>query len=83
MKQQIRALLDEVGGLAGPASGLSDSDDLFAAGLTSFATVSVMLTIEEEFGLSFPDTLLTRATFTSIDTLAAAIASLKELDRAA
>ena len=38
-----------------------------------------MVGIEEEFGVEFPDALLTRATFASIDSVAAAVASL--LDR--
>lgn len=77
MKDQIRAILDEVGGLAVPAADVGDRDDLFVKGLSSFATVGVMLAIEEEFDVSFPDSLLVRATFTSVDALAAAIASLK------
>jgi N-acetylglucosaminyldiphosphoundecaprenol N-acetyl-beta-D-mannosaminyltransferase len=77
VKDQIRAILDEVGGLACPAVDVGDRDDLFVKGLSSFATVGVMLAIEEEFDVSFPDSLLVRATFTSVDALAAAIASLK------
>lgn len=77
MKDQIRAILDEVGGLACPASDVGDRDDLFVKGLSSFATVGVMLAIEDEFEVSFPDSLLVRATFTSIDALATAIAGLK------
>jgi acyl carrier protein len=77
VKDQICAILDEVGGLACPAVDVGDRDDLFVKGLSSFATVGVMLAIEEEFDVSFPDSLLVRATFTSVDALAAAIASLK------
>lgn len=73
MKQQIRALLEEVSELSCPVGTLSDSDDLFAVGLTSFAAVSLMMAIEEEFSVSFPDHLLTRSTFASIDALSAAI----------
>ncbi len=35
-----------------------------------------MVGIEEEFGVEFPDTLLTRATFGSIESVAAAVSSL-------
>ena len=35
-----------------------------------------MVAIEEEFGVEFPDTLLTRATFGSIEAVAAAVSSL-------
>lgn len=83
MEHQLRAILDEVGGLQKPAAALAPRDDLFAAGLTSFATVGVMLAIEDEFGVAFPDELLVRATFRSIDSLSAAIAGLSEDARAA
>ena len=73
METQLRSLLNEFGGLSVHAHSLSASDDLFAAGLTSFATVGVMLAIEEEFGVAFPDALLVRATFSSIESLAKAI----------
>lgn len=76
MEQQLRTILDEVGGLSKPAATLGPRDDLFAAGLTSFATVGVMLAIEDEFGVAFPDSLLVRATFQSIASLGTAITSL-------
>ncbi|MGP7796753.1 acyl carrier protein [Sphingomonas sp. CLY1604] len=77
MEATIRAILDEVGGLVRPAGSLSTRDDLFVAGLTSFATVGVMLAIEDEFDVAFPDSLLVRSTFVSIDALMAAITSVK------
>lgn len=77
MEDKLRAILDEAGGLLKPASSLSPRDDLFAAGLTSFKTVGVMLAIEEDFDVVFPDQLLTRATFSSIASLAAAIESIR------
>lgn len=82
IRQQIRILLEEVSELSCPVSQLSDSDDLFAVGLTSFATVSLMMAIEQEFSVSFPDHLLTRSTFANIDALSAAITVLQNADRA-
>lgn len=83
MEQQLRTILAEVGGLKRPVEGLSLNDDLFAAGLTSFATVGVMLAIEDAFDVAIPDALLTRATFRSIASLQAAIAPLVVTNRAA
>jgi acyl carrier protein len=83
LEQQLRTILDEVGGLRKPAETLGLRDDLFAAGLTSFATVGVMLAIEDEFGVAFPDELLVRATFRSIESLSGAIAGLSGEARAA
>ena len=83
MEAQLRAILDEVGGLSVAADTLGLRDDLFAAGLTSFATVGVMLAIEDAFDVAFPDSLLVRATFTSIASLEAAIAGVQGHARAA
>lgn len=77
MERELRAILKEVGGLSKSADSLGVKDDLFAAGLTSFATVGVMLAIEEEFDVAFPDSLLVRSTFTSIASLSAAVESLR------
>ncbi|WP_380786282.1 acyl carrier protein [Sphingomonas sp. R86521] len=77
MEDQLRGILEDVGGLAVPVATVGSDQDLFAAGLTSFATVTVMLGIEEAFDVEFPDALLNRATFRTIDTLVAAIAKLQ------
>lgn len=77
MDHRLRMILDETAGLLKPAASLSPRDDLFAVGLTSFKTVGVMLAIEEEFDLVFPDELLTRATFSSIAGLTAAITGIQ------
>lgn len=77
MEEQLRTILDEVGGLSRPAADLQPQDDLFAAGLTSFATVGVMLAIEGEFDVAFPDALLVRSTFQSLAALKAAVAMLQ------
>lgn len=69
MTDEIRNILCEVGQLATPVEQLADDADLFAAGLTSFATVNVMLAIEDRFDLEFPDKLLKRDSFRSIATL--------------
>lgn len=77
MEDQLRAILGQVGGLSVPISDVTASQDLYVAGLTSFATVTVMLAIEEYFDVEFPDSLLNRATFRSIETLLDVIARLK------
>jgi acyl carrier protein len=59
-----------------PASSLSESEDLFEAGLTSHASVNVMLALEDEFDIEFPDSLLNKTTFESIANISAALASL-------
>lgn len=69
----IREALQQFGRLNRPVAELGDEADLFSAGLTSHATVNVMLAIEDALGIEFPDELLNRSTFVSIETLAAAV----------
>ena len=75
---QIRQVLSERANLPIDVSAVSDDTDLYAAGLTSFASVEVMLGLEDAFGVSFPDTMLKRSLFESIDAMARAIAELQQ-----
>ncbi|WP_395732902.1 acyl carrier protein [Prosthecobacter sp.] len=55
---------------------LGEGDDLYNAGLTSLATVAVMLALEDKFNVEFPDNLIGRRTFKSIESIAEAITKL-------
>jgi len=66
MNETIRELLGKVGGLPGPVAELEDDADLYAVGLSSFASVQLMLGLEEAFDIEFPDNLLNRKSFSSI-----------------
>ena len=48
---------------------LGNDADLDALGLDSTAAMSLLLDIEEEFGLMFPEHLLTEETFATPDSL--------------
>jgi len=61
-----------------PIEEAADDADLFALGFTSHATGNVMLAIEDELDLEFPDELLTRSTFESVLALAAAVARAQD-----
>ncbi|CAM4011877.1 acyl carrier protein [Smaragdicoccus niigatensis] len=50
--------------------------NLYDLGMTSHATVSVMLGLEDVFGVEFPDRLLNGETFESIATIDAALTQL-------
>lgn len=76
MVDVIRGILAESGRLAVPVATLRDADSLFAAGLSSMATVTVMLALEDRFGVEIPDRLLTRRSFESIATIRAMLAEL-------
>ena len=72
----IRDVLEAHGRLLVSLSNLSDDDDLFENGLTSHASVNVMLAIEDAFDVEFPDSLLTKSTFESIKALREALESM-------
>jgi acyl carrier protein len=72
----IRQILAKYGRLAVDAHSLQDDSNLYLAGLTSLATVNVMLALETHFDIEFPDAMLGRQTFTSIESIAEAITEL-------
>lgn len=76
--EQIRAILAEHGRLTTPVETLEDTSDLYHSGLTSLATVGLMLALEDEFDIEFPDSALSRKTFTSIESIAEVIEELVE-----
>lgn len=79
----IRLVLNEGGTLPVDATTLKDADDLYAAGLTSHATVNLMLGLEDRFEVEFPDRLLRRRTFESIDAISTAVTELLASKKAA
>ena len=74
--ESIRQIVIQQGRLPGGGAGLADDSDLYGYGLTSLATVGVMLALEERFDIEFPESKLNRSTFRSIDTIAALIDEL-------
>jgi acyl carrier protein len=55
---------------------LSDTDNLYAAGLSSLGTVRVMLAVEEALGIEIPGELITFELFQCIESIASALAPL-------
>ena len=72
----IRAILLEHGRLATDAVSLSDDSNLYHAGLTSHASVNVMLALEERFDVEFADRMLRRGAFVNIAAIRAGIEEL-------
>ena len=70
-------MLQSHGRLSVPVDTLADHDVLYQAGLTSLASVNVMLALEEAFDIEFPDRMLSRAVFGSISAMHGAIAELR------
>ena len=73
MNETIRGLLTKFGGLPVAVDQLADDADLYSAGLSSFASVQLMLGLEDAFDVEFPDTLLNRKSFSSINAIAATL----------
>lgn len=73
----IREILKQHGRLPVGVETLTDDSDLYNAGLTSLATVGLMLALEDAFEVEFPETMLSRKTFESIQAISDAVAELK------
>lgn len=76
MQEQIRSILQLHGNLGADATSLAPETSLHQAGLTSHATVNLMLALEEHFGVEFPERMLRRRVFDSIATIEAALTEL-------
>lgn len=73
---RIREVIARHGRLAVDVAALSDTDDLYRAGLTSHASVNLMLALEDAFDIEFPERLLRRDTFESVAAIGSAIHEL-------
>ena len=73
LDERIREVIAAHGRLIVNVRALRDHDDLFRAGMSSHASVSVMLALEEAFDLEFPDSMLRNSTFESVSSISAAI----------
>ena len=76
MTDKIRGILKEHGRLSKDAAIIAEDADLYQAGLTSHASVNVMLALEGGFDVEFPDHMLKRSVFESIASMRAALTEL-------
>jgi acyl carrier protein len=76
MIDRIRKVLLEHGRLSKDAGTLPEDADLYQAGMTSHASVNVMLALEGEFDIEFPDSMLKRSVFESMASMRDAITKL-------
>jgi acyl carrier protein len=77
MKEQIRQVINEHGQLSVDVETLGDDSDLYQAGMTSHASVNVMIALEDTFDVEFLDSMLKRSVFESVSSIAAALAEVK------
>jgi acyl carrier protein len=78
MDQEIRQVLAEHGRLAVDVSSLDENTDLFAAGMTSHASVNVMLALEDAFDIEFAESMLKKSTFESIASIRAGVLEMTD-----
>ncbi len=74
---RIRQVIREHGHLAVDLATLNDDADLFQAGMTSHASVNLMLGLEAAFDIEFPDAMLKRSVFQSVSAIEAALSQLR------
>jgi acyl carrier protein len=72
----VRQIIREHGRLAVDVDALGDDSDLYEAGMTSHASVNLMLALEGAFDVEFPDALLRRNVFESVSAISDALRSL-------
>ena len=76
---EVRQVLRDHARLPVDPDTLDDDADLFRAGMTSHASVNVMLALEDTFDIEFPDTMLKRSVFESVAAIAAAVSEVRAL----
>lgn len=76
MIDQIREVLRQHAKLAVDVATLKPESDLYEAGLTSHATVNLMVALEDQFGVEFPERMMRRRSFESIAAIEGALSQL-------
>lgn len=77
MTDEIRQIINDHGRLPVDVGMLAANADLYQAGLSSHASVNVMLALEDHFDIEFPDFMLTPSVFESIASIEAAVSELR------
>ena len=76
IQNQVREVLAAHGRMAVDAREVDAQADLYKLGLTSHASVDVMLALEDAFDIEFPEEVLKKSTFESVHNIAQVIESL-------
>ena len=77
LEAAVRTVLASDARLSVDPFELKAADDLYAAGMTSHASVNVMLAIELRFDIEFPEPMLKRSTFASVASISAAVREIR------
>ena len=74
--EEVRRVVASHGRLSVDVTSVGAQDNLFRLGMTSHATLNVMLALEEAFDIEFPEELLEGPIFESISAIETAISGL-------
>jgi acyl carrier protein len=77
VNDEIRQIIKDHARLPVDVGSVSDDADLYEAGMTSHASVNLMLGLEDHFDVEFPDRMLKRSVFESVNAIAAALSELR------
>jgi acyl carrier protein len=72
----VRSIVAAHGQLSIDPASLGDDDSLFDAGMSSHASVTLMLALESHFDIEFPEHMLRRSTFESVSSIRTAVGEL-------
>jgi acyl carrier protein len=81
--EEIRRIVGSYGRLSVAVESVGPEDSLYRLGMTSHATLNVMLALEEAFDVEFPDDLLQRSNFETLSSIGTAISGLVDHRRSA
>ena len=81
--ERVREVVGSLGRLSVAVDAVGPADDLYRLGMTSTATLNVMLALEEAFDIEFPEELLERSIFESLSTIGTAISGVLDQRRTA
>jgi acyl carrier protein len=76
VSDRIKQIIFEHGRLPTDVRTLAEDADLYQAGMTSHASVNLMLALEAAFDIEFPDAMLKRSVFQSVSSISQALSEL-------
>jgi acyl carrier protein len=76
VSDRIKQIIYEHGRLPTDVRTLDEDADLYQAGMTSHASVNLMLALEAAFDIEFPDAMLKRSVFQSVASISRALGEL-------
>lgn len=81
IRDQLRTIVRDHARLNLPFEDIEDSTDLYRAGMSSQGSVVLMIAVEGEFGVEFPDSMLSRDVFSNINAIATAVEAVMRAER--